>query len=53
VVLSEILVALGILFILFLILAPLFYFFNREKEDEAEAEGNETGAEESLTDEDQ
>lgn len=36
-VLSEILVALGLLFLLLLILAPIFYYFNREKGVDEEA----------------
>jgi cbb3-type cytochrome oxidase subunit 3 len=32
--LTEILIALGLVFLLLLILAPIYYYFNKEKGDE-------------------
>ena len=45
--LAEILVILGILFLLVLIIAPVYYYFNREKyQDEADEDAGDAGQEE-------
>ena len=49
--LGQILVALGILFLLLIILAPIYYYFQREKYADNEAEAEEDHTEEDNVEE--